>query len=995
MRDQSPPARIETLLVHAEWLRALARRLVGSDDVAGDVEQETWLVALERPPRDATSPRRWLAAVLRNIVRERRRNDLARRTREAGAARDEAVDDTTQAIDRAHSLRALIEAVLELDEPYRSSVLLRYQDGLSIEDIARRENVTPSTVRNRLSRGIARLRERLERRHGRAWSAVLLPLCPPLTLTGGGTAVGGGSIAAFLSMATIKFVSVAAALVVGAALWWSLSDEMDTPGGTRGVDTTAETRETLQAPVSETLALPQAAERSAARSDAALETSPSPSDAASATRGSITVAVVWQSDGTPARDVVVRMFAWAESSPFAFAMGRATDAQGLVRFEDVAAGSVLIEADRAEGVQVQVGAGQERRVALEIPPGVLVRGRVVDARDTAVGFARIWLSTCGNTTEGHEVAVTDALGRFELRDVGDGRHIAARATGHAPSNSQSILGQPGDSVELVLRLGADGCQLRGSVVGVDDVPLPGALLVIGSESSRHAVEEGAVHPISPPPHRLACDEHGQFVIDGLASGRTRVQCRARGYAPLELFVELAPGPAAALRLQLSLGASIEGVVRDASGKALDEIAVGVGDGYGNFASSYVTTDAEGRYSIRDLRPGSTALRFRGDDRGDADATAVLVAGETVRLDVQLVQRRGIAGRVVDERGQALPGLRVGAIDGANPGLHHRTAITDDTGAFRLDNWPSEADALEVRDADRWTGPSLSIVTPIEVGREDLVVTVPSDRRATAYIVGQLRGPDGEAVPGASVHWGTPMSMDAQFEAELSATTGAFRAGPMPASRQRLWASAPGFGQLDIGLHEVEAGETLDLGALRFAAPGRLRIRLTGSRELLDSIEGEDLFARVEGPNGFWLGQIELDAGLQGRSSPLPAGPCTVIVTGEGMRAPSVSAEVRAGVETELSIAVEPATSRLLSLKWKTAPAQNRDLRARVVDAEGRTVQDGEVFTAADGTSRLIVQGLVVGRYWVELTSAEETLARPSFDVRDLAPSSEWIELDLP
>lgn len=990
MREQSPPATIETLLVHAEWLRALARRLVGSDELAGDVEQETWLAALERPPRDAASPRRWLSAVLRNIVRERRRNERARRAREADAARAEAVGDTTHAIDRAHSLRALIEVVLELDEPYRSSVLLRYQDGLSIDEIARRERVTASTVRNRLSRGVARLRERLERRHGRAWSAVLLPLCPPPTL-----AVGGGSLGTVLSMATLKLVSVAAALVVGAALWWSLSDTQDVPAGASSVNATTDTAASVQAPIAEELVVPQAPDRSAAKLDAAGEAPLPASNVASTTRGSILARVVWQSDGTPARNVVVRVFSWGESSPFAFAEGRATDAAGLVRFDDVAAGSVLVEADRAEGVQVQVATGQERRLTLEIPPGVLVRGRVVDAGDLPVGFARIWLSTYGNMSVGHEVAVTDALGRFELRDVGDARHIAARAVGHGPSNSQSILGQPGDSVELVLRLGAEGCRLSGSVVGVDDLPLAGALLVIGDETSRSAVEEGAVHPSTPPPRHVACDEHGRFDVDGLAPGRTRVQCRARGFAPLEVVVELAPNHAEPLLLRLTPGASIEGVVSDASGKALDEVAVGVGDGYGRFASSYVTTNAEGRYFMTDLRPGPTALRFRGDDRGDADASAVLVAGQTTRLDVQLVQRGVVAGRVVDEHGAALPGLRVGAIHSSNPGLHHRTAITDATGSFRLDNWPHEADALEVRDAERWTGPSLAIVTPIDVGREDVVITVAGERRATAFIVGQLRGPDGEAVPTASVHWGTPMTMDAQFEAELSATTGQFRAGPMPASQTRVWASAPEFGQLDIGLHEVEAGETLDLGQVRFAAPGRLRVKLTGSRELLESIESEDLFARVEGASGLWLGQIELDAKLEGRSTPLPAGPCTVLVNGEGMRAAPANVEVIAGAETELAIALEPATSRLLLLKWKTPPAEGSDVHLRVVDAAGRTVQEGKVFTAADGTSRWIVQGLIAGRYWVELTSAGATLARPSFDVRDLAPSSEWVELDLP
>ncbi|HUR27013.1 MAG TPA: sigma factor, partial [Planctomycetota bacterium] len=80
------PATIDDLLVHADWLRALARRLVQDADRASDVEQETWLAALEHPPRDASAPRKWLAQVLRNVVHEKRRSDLARHAHEASVA---------------------------------------------------------------------------------------------------------------------------------------------------------------------------------------------------------------------------------------------------------------------------------------------------------------------------------------------------------------------------------------------------------------------------------------------------------------------------------------------------------------------------------------------------------------------------------------------------------------------------------------------------------------------------------------------------------------------------------------------------------------------------------------------------------------------------------------------------------------------------------------------------------------------------------------------
>jgi DNA-directed RNA polymerase specialized sigma24 family protein len=60
---------LEALLAHRDWVRSLARRLVLDENDADDVEQETWRMAVERPPRHAGSLRAWLAVVVRNAAR--------------------------------------------------------------------------------------------------------------------------------------------------------------------------------------------------------------------------------------------------------------------------------------------------------------------------------------------------------------------------------------------------------------------------------------------------------------------------------------------------------------------------------------------------------------------------------------------------------------------------------------------------------------------------------------------------------------------------------------------------------------------------------------------------------------------------------------------------------------------------------------------------------------------------------------------------------------
>jgi RNA polymerase sigma factor (sigma-70 family) len=121
---------IAALLAETEWTRALAKSLAGEAGLADDLTQEAWVAALERRPRADRPLRGWLATVLR-----RRWSDLARErgTRDAHerrAARGEALPSAHELVERAALQRTLVEAVLELDEPYRSVVLLRFFEGL-------------------------------------------------------------------------------------------------------------------------------------------------------------------------------------------------------------------------------------------------------------------------------------------------------------------------------------------------------------------------------------------------------------------------------------------------------------------------------------------------------------------------------------------------------------------------------------------------------------------------------------------------------------------------------------------------------------------------------------------------------------------------------------------------------------------------------------------------------------------------------------------------
>ena len=190
----------ETLLQHATFLRGLARGLLGGSEEARDVVQQTWLAALETGPRRPEKARAWLAATLRNFVRMSYRGKARRIRREEAAARPERVVATDEIAELTELQWRVAEAVHTLEEPYRTTIVLRYLEERMTADIARKQGVPAKTVQTRLRRGLELLRGRLDSAYGgnrKAWALLLVPLALPSTASAAG---GGAAVAAFWMM---------------------------------------------------------------------------------------------------------------------------------------------------------------------------------------------------------------------------------------------------------------------------------------------------------------------------------------------------------------------------------------------------------------------------------------------------------------------------------------------------------------------------------------------------------------------------------------------------------------------------------------------------------------------------------------------------------------------------------------------------------------------------------------------------------------------------
>jgi RNA polymerase sigma factor (sigma-70 family) len=158
------PEPAQSLISHQSWLRRLARRLVSSPSAADDLVQETCIAVLRRPP-PADQMRPWLRGVMRRLALHQVRGERRRARREDSfrymspwASEPDRL--LAYGVDRDR----LLELVATLPEPFRSTVVQRFLEGMSCAEIARAQGVPTGTVRWRQSRALELLRGRLESR---------------------------------------------------------------------------------------------------------------------------------------------------------------------------------------------------------------------------------------------------------------------------------------------------------------------------------------------------------------------------------------------------------------------------------------------------------------------------------------------------------------------------------------------------------------------------------------------------------------------------------------------------------------------------------------------------------------------------------------------------------------------------------------------------------------------------------------------------------------
>ena len=157
-------------LYRTHWmrLRRLAEKTLGDTPFAEDVAQDTFLVLLMHGNtyRAEGALGAWLAGIAKNVARTirrraRHRSELSLAAASTRLSPDSAPDDRANA---SILVARLAEAVEALAPGQQELVRLRYEDGLSVREIAARLDRTEGSVKLALFRLRRRLAASIDRR---------------------------------------------------------------------------------------------------------------------------------------------------------------------------------------------------------------------------------------------------------------------------------------------------------------------------------------------------------------------------------------------------------------------------------------------------------------------------------------------------------------------------------------------------------------------------------------------------------------------------------------------------------------------------------------------------------------------------------------------------------------------------------------------------------------------------------------------------------------
>ena len=745
------PDNPEQLLRERAWLGALARQLVRAGEAADEVADDAMSAAVTQPLPASSSPRGWLAAILRKQLAGRRRADLRRQLREQLASRPEAVPPAADTVLQFELQRDVANAVLGLAEPYRTTVLLRFWEGLRPAAIGRRMHVPVETVRTRLKRGLMMLRERLARLRGNEVRAWLLPLWL-LGRRSGSVAMSwmmGVSLMTGLQKLLVGGAALAAALLLWVAEPWARAS------------TPAALAEGL-APAPIAAAVEPGGAAAVAGEAAGVVERIAVVPGQPAAWLSVKGRLVDDETGVPVAGLPVRLVCWPRGDEPDVETASGADgsfALADARPKGARARDVLVQSPQYALAHVHANYAWDRDGdqtidvgTIRLARGTLYAGQVVDQDGRGVAGARLLLPMVSPGYGGYDpqhmferflvVGSGDPDGRFRLAlPIGPGvdhRNLLFAVT---PSGLGWCRIEPSkgrrEITDLVLRLRPSGA-LRVAVQDPAGQPAAGVLVRALPRFGPIGIEQGGFRDevsddeLVRARFRGRTDDHGELLLPDLPTGEPDPMGDGRhDQCHYELWVEAADFPEQPLcGVDLQPGGEVRVAVHLLAARRIavtatvrDDLGAAIADAVVTCLTEKdlaVSTGASGRATLS--AEAVQKLGFRASCDGYRSAGQWLEPGAdatTLQVAFVLARVRPLDGRVVDQFGAGVAGMNLFVDD-------RMVGVTDAEGRFHLAEFPMGERRLMMAlassmDLTRWTGEQSPQTVDVERGPVTLVM----------------------------------------------------------------------------------------------------------------------------------------------------------------------------------------------------------------------------------------------------------------------------------
>jgi RNA polymerase sigma-70 factor (ECF subfamily) len=402
-----------------------------------------------------------------------------------------------------------------------------------------------------------------------------------------------------------------------------------------------------------------------------------------------------------------------------------------------------------------------RSLEFRLSPAGQIRGRVVDPA-TGAGQAGATVSAwpwTGSNDEPIEVAA-DADGLFQIADLEPGQYrLSARAgasLGEAPEAVTVGVGPVERTIEIALERGA---VVSGRATDARGQPLADVRLRLIRQRTWNADASQYV--------RSSAEGHYRFAA--VRPGPLTLLAESADHAPASRDLTISSGDLDGIDVVLEDGASVTGLVVDASGAPVagavvwthvqqpDHAPIMKRSGLGS------RTDGSGRFRIRGLAAGTVRLNASHIDRGSAEPTSFpLTRGQNKEVRLRLGFSGSIEGVVRRDDGKPAAGVRVVAAWQEGNTFHavHASAAAD--GSFRVAPLPAATVRLVAtprRSGDLVVGQGLANQGVFDLregeSRTGAVLVLPS---ASLAVRGRVRGPDGSPLEGARISAAPEMGM---------------------------------------------------------------------------------------------------------------------------------------------------------------------------------------------------------------------------------------------